>query len=134
MLCPDRGGAVLRWAATLPAPRWDAFRAGDASARDEALHRAARARGLGAHRNRRALCARVESSGDAEQAFYQRGVVGALRRLLGHHLRCQRSELDVGHAVERARIGRRLAKMSRDDFEVLVVGFAPGSERRLADE
>lgn len=34
---------LLRWAATLPAPRWDAFRAGDAAARDEALERAARA-------------------------------------------------------------------------------------------
>lgn len=42
------GGAVseadLRtWAATLPADRWDAFEAGDESARDEALRRAARA-------------------------------------------------------------------------------------------
>lgn len=46
---------VRRWAATLPADRWDAFEAGDPGARNEALQRAARA----AHARIRATAAGI---------------------------------------------------------------------------
>jgi len=57
------------WAATLPAPRWDAYVAGDASAREEALHRAARAADIRARGSSTGIAADPRAGPTAREAW-----------------------------------------------------------------